>query len=85
LREWNLAQRGHLAATHFMEDLARLGVGEGVDRSCLIKRQPVQHAARDARIDPQHLECRDDSVATERRRIPWDARVGVSPLRRIRH
>ncbi len=65
LRERHLAQRRHLAAAHFMQDLSRFGVGERIERPGLIECQPLQHAARHPWIDPQHLHRGNDSVATE--------------------
>ena len=84
LRERHLAQRRHLAAAHFMQDLSRFGVGERIECLGLIECQSLQHAARDPRIDPQHLHRGNDSVATECRRIPGNARIGISSLRRVR-
>ena len=85
LRERHLAQRRHLAAAHFMQDLSGFGVGERIECLGLIECQSLQHAARDPRIDPQHLHRGNDSVATECRRIPGNARIGISSLRRVRH
>ena len=85
LRERHLAQRGHFAAAHLMQDLSGLRVGERIDALGLIEGQPLEHAARDPRIDPQHLQRGDQSVAAERRRVPGNAGIGISPLRRIGH
>jgi hypothetical protein len=83
--EWNFAQRRHFAAAHFMQDFSGLGIGQGVETLRLVSRQPPQHAARDAWIPPQHLQCRDQPVAAECGRVPGDTGVGISSLRRIRH
>ena len=85
MRKRHLAQRRHFAAAHFMQDFSGLGVVERIDRRCLMEGKPLQHAARDPRVDPQHLQRGDDSVAAEGRRIPGNPSIGISPLRRIRH
>ncbi len=59
LRERHLAQRGHLAAAHLVQDLAGLGVGERICGLGLEESEPPQHALRNARIDPQHLQRGD--------------------------
>ena len=74
LRKRHLAQRRHLAAAHFVQDFSRLGVGERIDRLRLIECEPPQHAARDPRVDPQHLQRGNESVAAKCRRIPGNAR-----------
>jgi hypothetical protein len=68
-----------------VQDLAGLGVGERIRGLGLEEGEPPQHALGNARIDPQHLQRGDQSVAAERGRIPGNARIGVSPLRRFRH
>src|SRR5208283_3448203 len=42
--------------------------------------EPLEHRERHARVEPQALHRRDKSVTPERRRIPWNSRVGISPL-----
>ena len=81
--ERDLAQRRHLAAAHLVHDLAGLRVVRRVDDGGLGRGKPAQHAARHARIEPQHFDRGDDAVAAERRRIPGDAGVGIRPLRRL--
>ena len=85
LRERHLAQRGHLAAAHLVQDFAGLGVGERIRGLGLEEGEPPQHALGNARIDPQHLQRGNQSVAAERGRIPGNARIRVSTLRRFRH
>ena len=85
LSERNLAQRGHFAAAHLVQDLAGFGVGERIEFLGLEISEPLQHALGDARIEPQHLQRRDQPVAAERGRIPGNAGVGVSALRRLGH
>ena len=85
MRKRHLAQRRHFAAAHFMQNLAGLGVGERVDCFRLMESKPLQHAARNPRVDPQHLQRGDDAVAAERRRVPGDSRIGIPALRRFRH
>ena len=83
--ERHLAQRRHLAAAHLVQDFPRLRVGERIGGLGLIGGEPAQHAARDVRAPPQHLQRRDQAVAAERRREPRDAGIGIAALRRIRH
>ena len=85
LCERHLAQRGHLAAAHLVQDFAGLGVGERIRGLGLEEGEPPQHALGNARIDPQHLQRGNQSVAAERGRIPGNARIRVLPLRRFRH
>ena len=85
LRERHFAQRRHFAAAHLMQDLSGLRIGKRVDGCRLIISEPPQHAARNARIEPQHLQRRDDAVAAERGGVPGDAGIGISALRRLRH
>ena len=68
-----------------MQDFSGLGVGQRIDALGLIEGEPLQHAARDARIDPQHLQRGDQSVAAERGRIPGDARIRIAALRGLGH
>ena len=56
--EGNLAQCGHLAVTHFMQYLSRLRVRGWIVALGLVSGESPQHALRDARINPQHLERR---------------------------
>ena len=84
LRERHLAQRRHLAAAHLVQDLSGLGVGERIDGFGLIEGEPLQHAARNARIDPQHLQRCDEAVAAERGRIPGNPCIGIAALRGLR-
>ena len=80
--ERNLPQRGHLTATHLVQDFSGLSVGEGIGFFGLIGGQPPQHAFGDAGITPQHLHRRDDPVAAKRGRVPRDAGVRIRTLRR---
>ena len=54
--ERNLAQRGHLAGAHLVQDFTRLGVGLRIVVGRLMGREPLEHAERDARIEPQALQ-----------------------------
>ena len=65
MRERHFAQRRHFAAAHLVQDFPRLGIGERVDRPSLIEGEPFQHAARDPRVDPQHLQRGDDDTLAE--------------------
>ena len=80
--ERHLAEVGHLPMPRLVQDLARLRVGGGIDRLRLRRREIAQHAPCDRGIDPQHHHGRDDAVAPEHGREPWDAGVGVQPVLR---
>ena len=45
--ERHLAERGHLAVAHLVQDLAGLGVALGVDLGRLRRGQKREHAARE--------------------------------------
>ena len=83
--ERDFAERRHLAAAHLVQDLAGLRVRGGIVGGGLERGEPAQHAARDAGIEPEHLQRGDQSVAAERGRVPGDARIWISPLRRVGH
>ena len=68
-----------------MQDLAGLRVGCLIVHIGLEMRQAFEHAARHARIEPQHLKRGNDAVASERCRIPGNAGIRIRSLRRIRH
>jgi hypothetical protein len=82
--ERHFAQRRHLAAAHLVQNLPRLGVGQRIGGLGLKGCKPPQHAARDVGTPPQHLQRRDQAVAAERGRKPWNAGVRIRPLRRLR-
>ena len=83
--ERHLAQRRHFAAAHLVQDFSRLGVGERIGGFGLIVGEATQHAARDVRAPPQHLQSGDQAVAAEGGREPGNARIGITPLRRFGH
>ncbi|EDO90813.1 hypothetical protein BURPSPAST_W0819 [Burkholderia pseudomallei Pasteur 52237] len=60
-----------------MHDLARLRVAKRRCLARLMLGEKAQHAARERRLQPQHLQRRDHRVAAERRREPRNARVRV--------
>ena len=68
-----------------MQDFARLRVRCGIVGLGLIGGEPPQHALRDARIEPQHLQRGDQPIAAEGGRVPGDAGVGIASLRRAGH
>ena len=68
-----------------MQDLARLRIGGGIALLGLERREPAQHAARHAGIAPQHLDRGDQPVAAERGRVPGDAGIRITALRRLGH
>ena len=78
-------QCGQFPAPHFMENFPRLRIGEWIGRCRLVGRQAAQDAARDARIEPQHFQRSDQSIAPEGSGIPGNSRIGIGPLRRIGH
>ena len=82
--ERDLAQRRHLAAPRFVQDLAGLGIARRVGLLRLRRGEKSQHAARDVRRDPQAFERRDDAVAAEGGVEPGHAGVGVEAVRRVR-
>jgi hypothetical protein len=73
--------RGHFAGPHLMQDLSGFGVGLGIVVGRLIGREPREDGERYTRVEPQALHGRDQSVTPERRRKPWNPRIGVRPLR----
>ena len=77
--EGHLAEPRHLAGARLVQDFARLGVLRLVELVGLRRRQVLEHAPRDSRVDPQGLERGDDPVAAERRAEPGNAGVGVRP------
>ncbi len=50
--ERHLAESGHLAVAHLVQDLAGLGIGDGIRRCRLVCGEIEQHAARERRIGP---------------------------------
>src|SRR5580700_1828521 len=64
-----------------MKDLAGFRVGLRVVVGSLIDREPLEHRERHPRVEPQALHGCDEAITPERRRVPWDSRVGVRPLR----
>jgi len=48
-----------------VQDLSGFGIGERIDRLGLIECEPLSARARDPRIDPQHLQRGDNSVAAK--------------------
>jgi hypothetical protein len=85
--ERDLAERGHLAPAHLVQNLAGAGIGAKIGGGCLVAGEALQHADGDVRVDPQHLHRRDDAVAPEGGRVPGDACVGVEAVlrRRVEH
>ena len=77
-------ERRHFAAAHFMQNFSRLGIRLRIGGLRLIGGKALQHAAGDARIDPQHLHGGDEAVAAKRRRIPGSASIRISPFGRVR-
>ena len=75
--ERDLVQFRHFAEARLVQDLAGLGVGGGIDRRRLDAGEVAQHAAGDARVEPQGFERGDQRVAAEGGREPGDAGVGV--------
>src|SRR5262245_3961812 len=75
--EWNLSQRRHLSAAHFVEDLAGLCVLRVVSRSRLRPGEKREYAARDLRGYPEEFDRSDKAVTTERSTEPRDAGVRV--------
>src|SRR3546814_2412682 len=65
MTERHLAQLGHFTLAHLMDDLAGLGVGHGVGGFRLLRREMAEHAAGDRRIEPQHLQRRDQGRSEE--------------------
>ena len=45
----------------------------------LMAGQEFQHPSRQRRVQPEHLQGRDDGVATEGGREPGDPRIGIRP------
>ena len=39
--EWNLVQRSHLAAAHFMQNFSRFGIGKRIEFARLQSREPL--------------------------------------------
>ena len=68
-----------------MQDLAGLRIGKRIGGLGLIEGEAAQYAARDLWRPPQHLQGGDQPVAAECRRIPGNAGIRVTALRRIRH
>ena len=60
-----------------MHDLARLGVAESRFLLRLGRGEKAKHARGKLRIQPQRLERRNDRVAPELGRKPWNAGVGI--------
>ena len=51
--ERNFAKPGHLAATHFVQDLAGLGIALAIDFDRLGRGEEAQHSPRNRRVEPQ--------------------------------
>ena len=66
-----------------MDDLAGLLLGEVVVGIADVPGQEAQRAGRDARLERQHLQRRDEAVAAERGHVPRDAGVRDHALRRL--
>ncbi len=56
--ERHLAEVGHLAAAHLVQDLAGAGIGLGVLDAALVGGEPAQHALGERGVGPQHLAAR---------------------------
>jgi hypothetical protein len=81
--EGHLAERGHLAAAHLVQDLAGLCVLHVGTGGRLRVGQECKDPARDLRVRPQQLERGDQSVPSERRAEPRDAGVRIRAARRL--
>ena len=82
--EGDLAQISHLAVAHLVHDLAGLCIAFRLHGRGLRVRKEMQHALRDAGVDPQRHEGGYQGVAAERRAEPRGAGIGVMALGRIR-
>ncbi len=68
-----------------MEDLPRLRIARRVIFVRLRRRQKAQHASRERRIHPECLQGGDQSVASEGRREPWHAGIGIRSVLGVGH
>ena len=75
--ERHLAQLGHLAAAHLVQDLAGFGLVLRVERGRLLLREEAQHAAGHGRVECEAQQGGDQRVAAEHRAEPGDAGVGI--------
>ncbi len=66
-----------------MQNLARLGVGGGVEILSLVGGEMQQHAARDGGVHPQGLKRGDQRVTTEHRAEPGHAGVRIGAFGRV--
>ncbi len=76
-------QCGHFAAAHLVQDFSGLSVRRRIVDLGLVEREPPQHAARNRRVEPQHLQRGDQPVAAERGRIPGNPGIWITSLRRF--
>src|SRR5262249_52723433 len=70
LPEGDFTERGHFAMARFVEDLAGFRVSFGYIFSRLCGGEKPEHAPSHARIDPKHLQRRDQTVPSKRRTEP---------------
>src|SRR5437870_351191 len=80
--EGNLAAGRHLPAPELVKNTARLLVGERIVMGSLVTGEEPQGTPGHLWLERQHLERRDQAVASEGRHIPRNARVGDGALRR---
>ncbi len=81
--ERHFAHARHLAVAHLVDDLARLRLLRLVHAVGLRRGEELEHAARDAGVDPQRLECGDDAVAAEWSAEPRHSGVRIRPILRV--
>ncbi len=77
--ERHFAQTCHFPVPGFMQDLARLRAGERIKGFRLGRGEKAKNAFGDGRVQPQEQHGRDDSIASESRAVPRNARVGIKP------
>jgi hypothetical protein len=78
-------ERRHFACPHFMQDLPGFGIRLRIVVGRLIGCEPLEHGQCHARVEPQALHSRYEAIAPERRRVPWDSRIGIRPLWGVGH
>src|SRR5580765_2529210 len=71
----NLSERGHFALAHLVENFPRLHVARCIQLARLRGREKIQNASSEARIESEHLDGGDDSIASEHSAEPWDPGV----------